>query len=780
VGSSHRSDQSPRDPDLRVLFDHVPGAIYRCSLEPPWRMLEVSEGVVALTGRPASDFLQERVNWAEIVVPEDLPAIVSAGTHASAVGHESSGEYRIIHADGTIRWIHDSARVVAATDGTPCLAGVVLDVTAARQSEAALRETALQLRFAFDSSPVGAALVAPDTRFVKVNEAFLRFVGYTEEELRGRSFADITHPDHREQDLEQARRLARGDIDRYEVDKRYVRKDGSVVWGRASVGLVRHDDGRPRYFLPIIQDITERMRVEAALRDSEERYRTVFCTTPDSVNINRLSDGLYLDINEGFTRGTGWTYDELVGKKTSAEIGVWADPDDRRRLVETLKRVGYFANFEATFRRKDGSTLTGLMSAGIMTYRGEPCILTVTRDITELRRGDEERRALERQLQQAQKLESLGVLAGGIAHDFNNILMAVLGHAELALEELSPMSPARGSLNEIVTAARRAGDLCRQMLAYSGRASFALERVDLPELVHEMLHLLKTSISKKAILNVQIEQGLPAIEADPSQIRQVVMNLVLNASEAIGDRDGVIALSAGVTMCDQESLRATEPGGVLREGLYVQLEVSDTGCGMSADVRSRIFEPFFTTKFSGRGLGLAALLGIVRAHHGAIKVDSEPGKGSRFTLLFPALEDADGAGVLAPEPGESMWKGFGTVLFADDEESLRALGSRMLQRLGYRVITAADGREAVEIYRARQAEIDLVILDLTMPHLDGVQAFSELRAIEPDVRVVLASGYAAEDVATRVGGQPPAGVLQKPYTLSRMRDLLSTLPSGAR
>jgi two-component system, cell cycle sensor histidine kinase and response regulator CckA len=759
------------------MFDHVPGAIYLCEVEAPWRMFEMSGGVTAITGRPATDFLDSVVHWADVIAPDDLAPLLEPVEARALPGREFHLEYRIVHVDGSVRWVHDSGRVVLDAGGRPCLAGVILDVTAARQAGAALRETAQQLRFAFDSSPVGAALVAPDTRFVEVNEAFQRFVGYTDEELRGVSFADITHPDHRAQDLDQVRRLARGEIDRYEVDKRYVRKDGGVVWGRASVGLVRYDDGRPRYFLPIIQDITERKRAEEALRDNEERYRTVFCTTPDSVNINRMSDGLYLDVNDGFVQGTGWTYEELVGKKTSAEIGIWADLAARQRLVEALKRDGYCKNLEAVFCRKDGSKLVGLMSAGFMTYRGEPSILSVTRDITEFRRGEQERRDLEQQLQQAQKLESLGVLAGGIAHDFNNILMAVLGHAELALDELSPMSPARGSVGEIVTAARRAGDLCRQMLAYSGRASFAVERVSLPELVEEMLHLLKTSISKKALLNVQIDQGLPAIEADPSQIRQIVMNLVLNASEAIGDRSGVIALSAGAVMCDQELLRSAEPGGSLRKGLYVKLEVSDTGCGMAPEVRARIFEPFFTTKFSGRGLGLAALLGIVRAHQGAIRVHSEPGKGSRFTLLFPALEDEDDTSARTPDATQPAWHGSGVVLFVDDEETLRALGSRMLERLGYQVITACDGREAVEIYRARRSEIDLVILDLTMPHLDGGQAFGELRSIDPNVRVILASGYTPEDVASRIGADALAGVLQKPYTLSRLRDLLSALPS---
>jgi len=396
-------------------------------------------------------------------------------------------------------------------------------------------------------------------------------------------------------------------------------------------------------------------------------------------------------------------------------------------------------------------------------------------DVTERRRAEEEKRNLERQVQQAQKLESLGVLAGGIAHDFNNILMAVLGHAELALEEISPMSAARGNLTEITTATRRAADLCRQMLAYAGKASFALERVGLRDLVEEMAHLLKTAISKKAILNLNLERGLPPIQADPSQIRQIVMNLLINASEAIGDRSGVITVSVGATRCDGEYLRKTELREALTPGLYVHLEVTDTGGGMDARTRSRIFEPFFSTKFTGRGLGLAAVLGIVRAHKGALKVYSEPGKGTTFKILFPALTGGEEA-TRSPEPSSlADWQGQGTILLVDDEESLIALGARMLEHLGITVLTAADGLQAVELYRERGKEIDLVLMDLTMPHMDGAEAFGELRRLNPDVCVVLASGYSHEDVASRFAGKGLDGVLQKPYTLAKLREALAEL-----
>jgi two-component system, cell cycle sensor histidine kinase and response regulator CckA len=510
---------------------------------------------------------------------------------------------------------------------------------------------------------------------------------------------------------------------------------------------------------------------EKKLRISEELFRLAFRTSPDSINLNRASDGMYVDINEGFTKIMGYTRDEIIGK-SSLDLNIWEDPNDRKHLMDGLNAAGYVENMEARFVGKNGDRKIGLMSARILNANEETIILSITRDITDWKLAEADHKKLERQIQQTQKMESLGVLAGGIAHDFNNILMAVLGHAELAMDEISPMSAARGSLQQITTAARRAAELCRQMLAYSGRATFTLERVNLRELIEEMAHLLKTSISKKAVLNLSLERGLPAIQVDPSQIRQIVLNLIINASEAVGDRSGVITVAAGATRCDADYLKKTELHDSLAPGFYVHLEVTDTGCGMDAETRGRIFEPFFTTRFTGRGLGLAAVLGIVRAHRGAIKVYSEFGKGTTFKVLFPAL-DMEEKKIQSHAPSLSgEWRGKGMILLADDEESLRALGAMMLERLGFTVLTAADGRDALELYQKRQDEINLVVLDLTMPHMDGAQAFGELRRINPDIRVLLASGYSKEDVTARFAGKRLSGVLQKPYSLSKLRELL--------
>ena len=310
------------------------------------------------------------------------------------------------------------------------------------------------------------------------------------------------------------------------------------------------------------------------------------------------------------------------------------------------------------------------------------------------------------------------------------------------------------------------------MLAYSGKGQCVIENIRLGDLIGEMVALLKASISKKAILNLNLKEPLPSLRGDPSQIRQVIMNLVINASEALGEHSGAITISSGVMECPREYLAEAFLDESLAEGLYVWLEVSDTGCGMDHETQRRIFEPFFTTKFTGRGLGLSAVLGIVRGHKGALKVYSEPGRGTTFKVLFPAVQEeralvGRNSGV---KPGD--WKGAGTILLVDDEESVRIMGNRMLERVGFEVLTAVDGREALEIYRERHGEIALVLLDLTMPDLDGEETFRELRRIDPQVHVVMSSGYTESEIAPRFAGKRLSGFLQKPYTLNALMQCL--------
>ncbi len=528
----------------------------------------------------------------------------------------------------------------------------------------------------------------------------------------------------------------------------------------------------------------ELRRIMAELEQSRNQFSLLFHRAPIGYLV--LNDvGLINEANETFCRMVSSTRDQLIGSPFSELM----EGDDRSVFLARYR--AFFKNpveknFESLIRRLQGPAFYAhLEGANINTILGRnqtrntPLLLLAVTDVTERKWAEERRLQVERQLQQTQKLESLGVLAGGIAHDFNNLLAIILGNASLALDELPPLSPARDNLSAIEATSLRAAELCRQMLAYSGKGRFAIEDIRLGALIGEMVSLLKSSLSKKAILNLNLKEPLPPLRGDPSQIRQIVMNLVINASEAIGERNGVVTISTGVMECSPEYLSDVYLDERLTEGSYVWLQIADTGCGMDPETQRRIFEPFFTTKFTGRGLGLSAVLGIVRGHHGALKVYSKPNKGTTIKVLFPIAPDElmpagpyDGA-----MPND--WRGAGIILLVDDEESIRAMGHRMLERLGFQVLAAADGRAALEIYRARREEIALVLLDLTMPHMDGTETFRELRRIDPSVRIVISSGYTESEIAPRFASERLSGFLQKPYALYALAQCLRNAISNS-
>jgi signal transduction histidine kinase/ActR/RegA family two-component response regulator len=393
----------------------------------------------------------------------------------------------------------------------------------------------------------------------------------------------------------------------------------------------------------------------------------------------------------------------------------------------------------------------------------QEAVAALETEMAERQRMEAERRAMEERAIESQKLESLGLLAGGIAHDFNNLLVGMMGNAGLALLELPADAPGRDRIAQVEGAARRAADLARQMLAYSGKGQFMVAPIDLTVLVREMTQLLRASIPRSIEVRYALAAQPAIIEGDATQLRQVVMNLVVNASDAIGDRSGTISVATGHIHADRSYLATTFLDEGLAEGDYAFLEVTDTGSGMDAATQTRIFEPFFTTKTSGRGLGLAAVLGIVRGHHGALKVYSEPGGGSRFRLLLPSTQATAAADPWA-NPSPKPWHGTGTVLVVDDEPMVRDVARAILQRLGLDVILAESGDEAVRLFAADPGGFALVLLDLTMPGLSGADTFREIRSLRPDAAVVLMSGYSAEEAGGRFVGKGLAGFVEKPFS----------------
>ncbi len=387
--------------------------------------------------------------------------------------------------------------------------------------------------------------------------------------------------------------------------------------------------------------------------------------------------------------------------------------------------------------------------------------------------------ASEAQSRHVQKLESIGVLAGGIAHDFNNLLHVVLGNADIALSNVTPASPAREPLEEVVRATLRAADLTRQLLAYSGKGAFIVRHLDLSTEVREMATLLRTSISKQATLTWELDPKLPAVSADPTQIRQIVMNLITNASDALGDAGGTITLRTGVTRL--EDLEHQRFGAPLEgeeslersKGSLVYLEIGDNGSGMNPDTLSRIFDPFFSTKFAGRGLGLAAVMGIVRSHHGLIRIRSEPGQGTAFRVLFPAVPGS--VSKIAKASGErSEWRGTGTIMVVEDEEGVREVAERILQDIGFETIGAEDGRHALDLMEEVGDRVTAVLLDLSMPRMGGAETFRRLRKTRPELPILLMSGYTEQVVAPQFSDSGPGvtGFLQKPFLAE---DLIAVL-----
>ncbi len=516
-------------------------------------------------------------------------------------------------------------------------------------------------------------------------------------------------------------------------------------------------------------NLVERNQAADAIRERERHLNLITNSVP-AIIAHMGADRRFLLVNRAYSDFFCHPPENIIGRHLREIIGddayIFSIPYVERvlsgeavefedRVLDGLGRerdiiLNYVPDFDS------GGSVTGFF--------------TLVQDITDRKRAEAERLEMERALLHSQKLESLGVLAGGIAHDFNNLLAAILGNLELALLDMPQGSAARPETEEAVRITRRAADLTRQMLAYSGRGLFVVRPLDLASLVRENIGMLRAAVSRTVSLHAPESEGLPPILADAGQVQQVVMNLIINASEAIGDRDGVVSLSFRVRECDIADLALSRLEEKPDPGRFVELEVSDTGCGMDYYTIARLFDPFFTTKFTGRGLGMSAVLGIVRGHGGAITVESLPGRGTTVRVLFPVAPDSSEMAAAA-QPGRTAGPALhlpGAVLVADDEEHVRATTVRILKRLGLRVLEAGDGREAVERFRENAGDISLVLLDLTMPRLDGAGAYAEIARIRPDAPVILLSGYSEQEVRARFTGGSLAGFVEKPFSLQTL------------
>ena len=474
------------------------------------------------------------------------------------------------------------------------------------------------------------------------------------------------------------------------------------------------------------------------------KLRAIVESSEDAIVSNGL-DGVIQSWNNAAERVFGYTSAEMIGKPMTPLL-----PPDRIQeendILERIRRSGRVKHFETIRVRKDGKPIPVSLTISPV-YNDAGAVVgasLIGRDISE-------QKQMEEQLRQTQKLESLGVLAGGLAHDFNNLLTGVMGNASLALEDMEDREQMRAHIGEIMRASERAAMLVRQMLAYAGKGRTIVEPMDLSQQISEIVSLIRTSIPRTVELQLELDPDGPRVDADRSQIQQLIMNLAINAAEAIGEQPGAVSITTSHRETDQE--------------MQVVLAVRDTGCGMDETTRAQMFDPFFTTKFTGRGLGLSAVMGIIRSHRGSISVESRPGSGTTITVVLPASTAPASANVPDEHPEV---RGYGNILVVDDEALVRNLAKFTLERCGYTTERAVNGREGLDIFASRPHEFAAVVLDLTMPVMGGEEVLAHLRQIRPDVPVLLSSGFSEEEALLRFRDKGLAGFLQKPYTATAL------------
>ena len=627
------------------------------------------------------------------------------------------------------------------------------------------------LQDAFRALPSGMTLVDLEGRYLHASPAFCRMVGYEETELQGLSTQAITHPEDWPRQLRFIIELKAGTRPQFQMEKRFIRKDGQEIWAWLHAALLRDAEGRPTCMAAYVQDISDRIAAEQALARSLDRLAGILTTMEDGV-VEVDLEGRITYANEAAERILHLPVESLTTRRFAHPDLQLADWDGRPLPAEGHPIARALATRQVVRGLRVGLSLEDGHQAWLITnaaplFDGSDRIrgaLVTFLDITETRRS-------EQALQQSQRLETLGLLAGSIAHDYNNLLGAMMVSLELARSEATA-GQAR-HLQRAEGLAHKSADLTRQLLAYAGRGRGRKEDLDLNLLVQDMSELLQVSIAKRAPLELDLAPGELGLHGDRAQLQQVVLNLLTNAADAMTGRSGSIRLATSRGHFGPGEVPPELASEGFPEGPFVGLEVSDAGVGIPPETLQRIFEPFFTTKPTGQGLGLAAMLGIVRAHGGHVEVRSRVGEGTTFRLRFPALE-LGGVGPASPEAQEP-YAGKGLVLVVDDEAAIRTVAAEILATVGFEVLVAGDGLEAVELLQAHGDRVRLVLLDLTMPRLDGFEALQRMKALRPEVRVLLSSGFAEPGMERRIPPGSVAGFLPKPY---RVQDLIAAVKAS--
>lgn len=791
---------------FRGLIEQLPGIVCRRLNDDSHTLLYVSEAIKTLTGHPAEDFVEKRCSYAELIHPEDRLVFTAVQEQITA-GEPYVVQYRLCLPDGDVIWVRERGCGIFGEAGDlNFLNCFISDVTKQVYSERLLNEQhklamaltcslgldellnlCLQTAMHISGMDVGGIYVTdPENGSVRLACSsglppwFVREAGYY----------SVNSPKARL--IMQGKPIYTCYEDNDSSENSVVRREGIKAAGIipvkhgdvviACINVGSHDleqvPTQARSGLETLAgqvgQVIAHEQAQATTREREANLETLFASIRDMIFVLD-ADFHILRTNPAVSTGLGYAEETLIGRSLWTFIPERIREEMKRGLEEMDESRQ--SNHDGFFLSSDDREIPVGTSVVAGMWNGHPAYFAVACDLSERLQAEETRLSLERQVQLARRLESMGILAGGVAHDFNNLMTVILGNAELVRDSLGEDDPIRRRLDLIMQTTDHASTLCRHIMTYSGRGPLVTEIVHPNHFFQELQPLLRSVVAEHVWLDMKIGDDLPRVKGDPSQLRQVILNLVLNASEAIGDdSEGAVSLtisrkSLGSDNWKNMYLIPTDDG---KE--YLVIEVSDTGRGMDEETRKRLFDPFFTTKSSGRGLGMAAVLGIVRAHNGGIDVSSEVGKGSRFRLYLHALQEEpeistqeeSASCALSLESGD-------TILFVDDEEPLHDMCRIAGAEEGYRVLTAVNGAEALEQYRQYQRDIRLVVLDMTMPVMDGATAFRELRRMDPDVRVLIASGFSTVDHEKEFAGEQLIGVLHKPYSLGDLRNIFRSM-----
>ncbi|HQR08048.1 MAG TPA: PAS domain-containing protein [Gemmatales bacterium] len=693
-------------------------------------------------------------------------------------------EMRCRHKDGTYRHLRTQAIVVREPGSNRPLRviGSYADVTAEREALAALRVSDERNRLATEAMQGIVFDWNFATRTIYYSSGTLRLLGYAPEEVAPKPgwWRNRIHPHDQETVLHDLKKFLRADDTHGNFYFRIRHREGHYLYVHSNFLAIRNAAGQAKRIVGCIVDLTPRIQAEQAQRAAERNFHRLFHDIPQGLVVLDPQDRV-IECNQAFAELLGRPLDEIMGKPLQ-EFALASEWNELLSLNdETYVEEADYA-WQKEITRRDGSRFPIRLQGKLIPYQqfDQRCRFGILEDLTEHKQAEQERRRLELHLQETQRLESLGVLAGGIAHDFNNLLTVILGNLSLIKQELPAKSLHHQSLEQSEQASRQAAELCRQMLAYAGRGKLENKPFDLSELVESSRALLSTAATRQHHLHFHLSSGLPSMAGDPSQIRQIVMNLVQNAAEAIPRSDGTIDVLTGVAPLDEAALRQCLFANQHQPGQYLWLEVRDSGHGMDEVTRKRIFEPFFTTKFTGRGLGLAAVAGIVRTHRGMIQCHSVPLTGTFFRIYFPIdataprpVATTSQDSVNRPAPSSNQ----GTILVVDDEPSVRTVLARLLGKRGFAVIEAENGNEALEMVARHAGALRLIILDLTMPQRDGLSTLREIRKQKIRTPVVLISGYYSNELIPQLE-QLQAKYISKPFTAQNLLEVIDPILAG--